>query len=205
MLRLRSTVLIAAGVAVVAAASVVATVVASGSGGSTKLAKDGDVIDYCWASTEQGDWTRIASEGQTYGLDLLALSPAKGEVTVTDAKLVNPEGGLRLVAAVFSPSAKVGGGLIGRRFDLPSYLRPYLRPLPAQLRPVARPAGAPEPWNPADWQLSIVVSAPASATNASANGVDLTYRSGSSTHTYRTVDNVRLLRATNAQCDVQIS
>lgn len=185
--------------AAVVIAAAVTTAAVAWSGGAehddTVLVASGHGDD-CWYRTaaETKDWVRMAKVGVEFGKDQVVLKPSSGQVTVTKAELIDPQGGIRLIKAVFAPYAGFAIGFFGEDFRLPPYLADKIQELPARLTSTPKPAGAPPDWDPAYWQVAVVVSAPVSATNAFATGVKLTYRSGSTERTVNTTGDVRLVR-----------
>jgi hypothetical protein len=108
-----------------------------------------------------------------FGLDVLHLAPVSGQETVTEAELVQPTGGIRLVRAVFAPNAQVGTGSSAPTTTCRPTFADKVKELPATLMRTPKPVGATRAFDEASWQLAVVVSAPASASEASATGVKL--------------------------------
>lgn len=151
------------------------------------------------------DWDQGLRSGWGFGLDDMRLTPAGGRLTVTGAELVEPRGGIRLLKTVFAPQANFGSGLAGEPWGLPPYLLPYLRTTPADLTPLARPLpGADDTFNSVfdgdTWQAAAVVTVSPTATDASAAGLTLHYRSGSQTRSYTILDKIRILHGPQAGC-----
>jgi hypothetical protein len=167
---------------------------------STKLVAGGDDYGYCWTSPGEAQWARLQLEGMEFGMDVVNLSPAHGHVTVTKLELVKPTGGMRLVSSAFAPGATMAIGGFGSSFDLPAYIKPYARSLPATLESVS-PAGAPADFKAGTrWQLGVVVKVPPGASDASAAGVKVMYRSGSGTHTYTMTNRIRITNGVSVKC-----
>jgi len=189
---------IAAAVVIVAAVTSAAVVWLTGvTDHDTVLVSPGGQNDFCWYRTaaETKDWARMAKVGVEFGTDGVVLKPSSGHVTITKAELIDPKGGIRLIKAVFAPYAPFAIGFFGEDFRPPPYLAGKIQELPARLTSTPKPVGAPPDWDPAYWQVAVVVSAPVSATNAFATGVKLTYRSGSTERTVNTTSDVRLVRS----------